>query len=652
MTQRIITVPIVNQGNNDILPFTFMAESGYTANNSTLNFTMEVVSQKFLEYQAVIDRDNTAVMANTSSQATYVPKNAEAEITHKSSFYVDVIGKDISGIKDIRTHVEPYGYNFETINDEDNVFRIPKFTWENTLVPSITRTNNKYMWVGTSSNELNNVEYTNTSGTIISTEDLGSPVYKIMFGYGNDRMYVSSSNNLYKYAIGYYSNTSSNDFYQELSVENPYRIIMSSYNNDFVWGVESYYGKVSKLDPDTLSIIKEYSGIDAPFKVVYSSFHQAFFVAGSYWVWKIDDVLGTVKAVYGVNNYKVSDIDVSEDGKLCILLSGISDNYIRVLDSDVFTILLNEKVMSVLRYCSYCGKGKFYILSELNYGTGSSSYSATHYIFDSNSKVLGQYNSDDYLLLTTTTTTPGIPSGAVQIVSPNGGESFQIGEKYDIQWISSKSISDYVKIDLYKSGVWYSTISDKTLNSGIYPWTVDKGIEGDSDYKIRIMWLAASSDPSNSSTSTGYFSILQNVVLTTTTTTTKITEEAIGVSYDNINDQIVIMLKSGSYMLFDMVSHYVYGLNASGVSNPISLAVKNVSISSLDKQSKIRVFIGSQKYASDRWDSGEIETELTSIYYGGGNNLVPGQVYYAHIQTYSNKFGWGEIQIRQFVMPR
>lgn len=652
MTQRIITLPIVNQGNNDILPFVFVTESGYVANNSTLNFTMEIASPKYLEYQAIIDRDNGSVLSNVNSQSTYVPEKEEAKYTHKSSFYADIIGKDISGIRDIRTHVEPFGYAFEAIDSQDNVFRIPKFIWENTLVPTITTTTSNTMWVGTSSNKLDHIQYNNTAGTTLSTEDLGSPVDKIMFGNGNDRMYVSTSSNLYKYSVGYYSNSSSNDFYQELSVENPYRILMSSYNDSVVWGVESYYGKVVKLDPDVLSIIKEYSGMDAPFKVVYSDFHQAYFVAGSYWIWKIDDVVGTVKAVYEVNNYRISDIDVSESGKLCILLSGISDSYIRVLDSDVFTLLLNEKVTSDLRYCSYCGEGKFYIISELNVGTGSSSYSAIHYIFDSNTKILNQYDSDDILQFTTTTTTLGITTGAVQIISPNGGESLQIGDKYDVKWISSKSVGDYVKIELYKSGVWYSTISDKTLNSGIFPWIVSKDIEQDTDYKIKITWLSASSDPSNSSSSANNFSILVNVIATTTTTTTKITEESIGISYDNLNNQIVIMLKSGAYMLFNIPTHSVYGLGSSGIFNASSLAVKNTKISYLDKQTKVRVFVGSQKYLSDKWDSGEIETDLTSMFYGGGNNLSPGQTYYAHIQTYSKIFGWGEIQIHQFTMPK
>ena len=46
------------------------------------------------------------------------------------------------------------------------------------------------------------------------------------------------------------------------------------------------------------------------------------------------------------------------------------------------------------------------------------------------------------------------------------------------------------------------------------------------------------------------------------------------------------------------------------------------------------------------------ETSLMSMYYGGGDNLVPGVTYYVHIQTYSGDRGWGDLQIKEFTMPR
>ena len=71
-----------------------------------------------------------------------------------------------------------------------------------------------------------------------------------------------------------------------------------------------------------------------------------------------------------------------------------------------------------------------------------------------------------------------------------------------------------------------------------------------------------------------------------------------------------------------------------------------------DDESKVRIFVGSSQYLSDTWDSGVVETKLTSMYYGGGNNLQPGHKYYVHIQVYSEKEGWSEVQIKSFVMPK
>lgn len=69
-------------------------------------------------------------------------------------------------------------------------------------------------------------------------------------------------------------------------------------------------------------------------------------------------------------------------------------------------------------------------------------------------------------------------------------------------------------------------------------------------------------------------------------------------------------------------------------------------------QSKVRVFVGSQMWQNDRWDSGEIPTSKTSILYGGGDNLVPGQAYWVHIATYHEDSGWGAPSITRFVVPK
>ena len=82
------------------------------------------------------------------------------------------------------------------------------------------------------------------------------------------------------------------------------------------------------------------------------------------------------------------------------------------------------------------------------------------------------------------------------------------------------------------------------------------------------------------------------------------------------------------------------------------MAVRADAIGLFDKQSKVRVFVGSEENISDMWDSGVIVTTSLSMFYGGGNNLVAGKKYYVHVQVYSEKNGWSEVQIKSFVMPK
>jgi hypothetical protein len=72
-----------------------------------------------------------------------------------------------------------------------------------------------------------------------------------------------------------------------------------------------------------------------------------------------------------------------------------------------------------------------------------------------------------------------------------------------------------------------------------------------------------------------------------------------------------------------------------------------------DNQNKVRIFVGSNPWSNDRWDSGEIASgETTEMEYGGGDNLIKGHKYWVHIMTYHPDTGWSRPQIRDFVVPR
>ena len=69
-------------------------------------------------------------------------------------------------------------------------------------------------------------------------------------------------------------------------------------------------------------------------------------------------------------------------------------------------------------------------------------------------------------------------------------------------------------------------------------------------------------------------------------------------------------------------------------------------------QEKLRVYVGSAEWRNDMWDSGEVESALSTIPYGGGDNLKPGHRYWVHIMTYHSDSGWSSPQIKSFVMPK
>jgi hypothetical protein len=560
---------------------------------------------------------------------------------------VDVIGKDLSGIKEIRTHIEPNGYDFVSANTAGQVFIIPKITWDTNVASSITTTK-EVVLVGTSNNALLDIEYDTNSASIAHSKNLNSPVAGITFAENTNKAYVSTTANVCSYAISYYANSAS-EMYQVLSVPNTDGAIISAYrkSDNSLWAIQSYNGKVAKMDPDDLSVIKTYDNFDAPYKIRYSAFHDSYFVAGSHILWKIDN-LDVVTSVYEINGYILKDFDVSESGLVCMLFKGTSNDIIRIVSNDLYTLVLDKKVDNgKVAFCKYCGKGIFYVLVELS--TGSAIYSCIHYVFDSSTNILRQASSEDVLLYTTTTTTLGVTSRTIQILSPISG-SLQIGQTYDVRWISSKSVNDSVKIELYKGSVLYATLAYKISNSGIFSWKVGEIEEGE-DFKVKITWLAASSDPNNYDLG-GVFSILKSVPTTTTTTTTRLTERAIGIDYSSASDQILIILASGNYMVFVIPSMTGYGLISLGVSSPTSMATRSMIVSGSDMQSKFRIFVGSQMYLSDRWDSGVVESNLKSCFYGGGSNLVQGKKYWCHIQTYSEKYGWSELQISEFVQPK
>lgn len=74
----------------------------------------------------------------------------------------------------------------------------------------------------------------------------------------------------------------------------------------------------------------------------------------------------------------------------------------------------------------------------------------------------------------------------IRVTLPNGGESWQRGTTKTITWTKGGNVGSYVKIDLYKAGVFKQTIISSTPNDGSHNWYVPWALPIGSDYKIKI----------------------------------------------------------------------------------------------------------------------------------------------------------------------
>lgn len=68
--------------------------------------------------------------------------------------------------------------------------------------------------------------------------------------------------------------------------------------------------------------------------------------------------------------------------------------------------------------------------------------------------------------------------------SPNGGDTLEMFQKYEIKWASN--INDNVTVELIQNSSVVSVIADNISNTGVYTWKVPLEITSGDSYKIRI----------------------------------------------------------------------------------------------------------------------------------------------------------------------
>jgi hypothetical protein len=90
-----------------------------------------------------------------------------------------------------------------------------------------------------------------------------------------------------------------------------------------------------------------------------------------------------------------------------------------------------------------------------------------------------------------------INAGTIHVVSPNGGETWQIGSTHQITW--TDNICDNVRIELWKGSVLNSVISASTPSNGTFTWIIPatNTIVPGNDYKVKVMSIAPVSGTAN-----------------------------------------------------------------------------------------------------------------------------------------------------------
>ncbi len=213
-----------------------------------------------------------------------------------------------------------------------------------------------------------------------------------------------------------------------------------------------------------------------------------------YYLWSVNasesgnDYKVKITSLASSNDFDFSDNNFSITQSVITLTSpNGGENW---TTSNVYGIVWNDNISGPVKLELYKG-GIFY--STIIDTTASDGYYAwTVNAADSGNdyriKIISLASSNDFDFSDADFT---ITKSEITISSPNGGENWQTSSSYGIVW--TDNIFSPVKIELYKGGVYYSTIADTTQSDGYYAWSVNAADSG-SDYRVKITSLGSAND--------------------------------------------------------------------------------------------------------------------------------------------------------------
>ena len=478
---------------------------------------------------------------------------------------------------------------------------------------------------------------------LISQEIIDFPekIYNVVMS-GNGLMYISGGAYLYKMTLGNYPENKEYYFAEDAKKFNPNQDIIVACGKDDILSVETYLGNAIIRNKFTLEQITIFENIDAPTYAVWSTYHNAYLVMGKSGLWKTSN---TISLVFSVDNFSLKYLAINDNGQLAMVLSSENNkDVIKILDNDFYKNIFSADFdYNTIHGIVWAGN-VFYAIQE--FPLIEDKYTANTILINPNTK------SSEVIAIQTTiqapiSADPITTTKKIEVLFPKNGITFAIGKEYNIKWLSSESDASNVSIELMQGDNSVLMVIDKTQNNGIYKWKIPSHLELLNRYALKITWLSSSQDINNSGLS-GTFAISDAELPQETVNSS---DYISGISYDSFTNRVILSFYSGFVGAFDLTLRTFYGLFKSGLTAINGNVANNDQIKQFSTTSKIRVFVGSEQYLSDMWDSGIIETDLSSVMYGGGNNLIPGKKYFVHVQVYSEEYGWSGVQINDFVMP-
>ncbi len=160
---------------------------------------------------------------------------------------------------------------------------------------------------------------------------------------------------------------------------------------------------------------------------------------------------------------------------------------------------------------------------------------------------------------------------SITVTSPSSGNTLYVEDIQEITW-SSENAGSYVKIELYKSGYFDSTITSSTYNDGSYSWTISSSLSTSSYYQIKV----TSTSDSSIFDESDYFSLneLEKYISITSPyygeTFYQGDSTAITWNSDNAGSYVKIELYKNGYF-YSTVDSYVYNGGSYYWSIPSSL---------------------------------------------------------------------------------